>query len=123
MATHAYIGYKQLNGEVYAIYCHFDGYLDVVGKALLEECNTEQQVIDLINEGDLSYLRVDGKEFCFDRGECWNNVAPRIYKDVDEYVYDVQERYVYLWDDGWQINEKRQGFVPLSAKLTEKERF
>ena len=58
MATRSMIAIED-NGEVYAIYCHNDGYLEHNGKILLQNYQDVDLVESLIDLGDLSLL---GKE-------------------------------------------------------------
>jgi hypothetical protein len=58
MATRSMIAFD--NGdEIYAIYCHFDGYPDGVGRVLNESYTDIEKVEQLMDLGDLSML---GKE-------------------------------------------------------------
>jgi len=55
MATRSMIAFD--NGdEVYAIYCHWDGYIEGVGKTLFEHYTDIQKVEELMELGDLSVL-------------------------------------------------------------------
>lgn len=57
MGTPCMIGYcDKETGMVKAIYCHFDGYPDGVGKMLKEHYQDENKVKELIALGDISFL-------------------------------------------------------------------
>lgn len=57
MATRSYIGIKNANGKIRAIYCHWDGYPDHNGAILKQHYKTEAEVNALIDLGDLNSLR------------------------------------------------------------------
>lgn len=57
MSTPCVIGYcDKETGMVKAIYCHFDGYPDGVGKMLKDHYQDENKVKELIALGDISFL-------------------------------------------------------------------
>ena len=57
MATRSMIGMTLTNGEIKAIYCHWDGYISNNGMILYNCYNTVEQVEALMSLGDLSSLR------------------------------------------------------------------
>jgi hypothetical protein len=59
MATRSTIAIEYQDGSVDQVYCHFDGYLEGVGKTLLEHYTNPMKVVSLMNLGDISIL---GKE-------------------------------------------------------------
>ena len=56
MATRSTIAIENTDGTVRQIYCHFDGYLDHVGRTLFENYSTQDAMSALIDLGDLSSL-------------------------------------------------------------------
>jgi len=56
MATRSAIGFVEYDGSVHAIYCHWDGYLEVVGQMLVTHYNDTYKVLDLLELGDISSL-------------------------------------------------------------------
>ena len=102
------------------IYCHSDGYIDGVGKTLLNHYLDAEKVNSLIALGDISYLseRVtpigkhdwnnpeDGTTMAYmrDRGETGCKFK------TGETVQDVEKKidhngYVYVFEDGnWTVN-------------------
>ncbi|WP_299548704.1 hypothetical protein [uncultured Helicobacter sp.] len=59
MATRSYIFVsegKSFTDQVKGIYCHWDGYVEGVGKTLKEHYNTDELANALINLGDISSL-------------------------------------------------------------------
>ena len=56
MSTRSMIAFD--NGDVtYAIYCHFDGYVDGVGRTLFNHYSDIEKVEELMDLGNLSMLR------------------------------------------------------------------
>ena len=119
MATNAFIGFRENNSITY-IYNHSDGYLEYLGKMLIEHYNSEKQAKTLVSLGDVSVVkekltpeegtihtfdnRQEGVSVFYnrDRGENWDDIKPiRINNTVFEnpdytivyiYVYDVEEQ-------------------------------
>lgn len=58
MGTRSNIGIRNLDNTITGIYCHWDGYLQYVGKILLEHYNDVYRVNALMELGDLSSLRI-----------------------------------------------------------------
>jgi len=56
MATRSAIGFVEYDGSVTGIYCHWDGYLEGVGKKLVEHYSDTSKLLDLIDLGDISCL-------------------------------------------------------------------
>ena len=71
MATRSRIAIENQDGTVTSIYCHFDGYLDGVGKKLFNHYDREKTE-KLIELGDISVLgesTLDTIAYHRDRGE------------------------------------------------------
>jgi hypothetical protein len=71
MATRSRIAIENQDGTVDSIYCHFDGYVDSVGKTLFEHYDQEK-LERLLELGDISSLgesTIDTVAYCRDRGE------------------------------------------------------
>jgi len=109
MSTRSRIGILNSDGSVTSIYCHSDGYLSGVGKALLDHYMNEAKVRGLMGLGDLSSLGKDiGEKHDFsawdndwcrsygrDRGE--KNVDCRTDVNVQELVVHSEE-YTYVFN-------------------------
>ena len=68
MGTRSAIGVVTGDGSIRAVYCHYDGYLDGVGKTLLENYNDFDSVMDLVGFGDMSSLGTSiGEKHDFNR--------------------------------------------------------
>jgi hypothetical protein len=57
MSTSSRIGILQLDGTIKSIYCHWDGYLDGVGKMLYEHYQDYDKIQSLIRLGNVSGIR------------------------------------------------------------------
>lgn len=97
MATRSYIGTVEDNKVKY-IYCHFDGYLEGVGRILAKNYNTPFKVNALLELGDISELR-ETPETCVayhrDKGEKFNSAGSHL-KDL--IIKDDSVDYVYLFN-------------------------
>lgn len=115
MSTRSSIAVEHESGRVDAVYCHFDGYVDGVGKALVERHNGRSEAAALVSLGDLSTVAGDRTVTAYhrDRGEEWDSVKPKEYANKADYlarvgleIGDNGYRYIYsggawwVWDDG-----------------------
>ena len=87
MSTRCYIGIKNDDGSIDAIYCHHDGYPSYMGKMLNENYNGEELVRELIALGDLSSLckklnPTDGSGHSFEHPE--KDVTVAYHRDRGE---------------------------------------
>lgn len=115
MSTRSGIGIREDDGSISAIYCHFDGYLDHVGRILYEHYSSPERARQLINLGGLSSIGpkihegpLHGRpsnEYCYpyiSQGE-----ELRIDKLYSIYGFLQEYRYCdfhYLYDNGdWYI--------------------
>lgn len=122
MSTRSRISVVNENGKIRSIYCHHDGYLDYVGKKLVDFYDTEKVINQLMDLGDLSTLgnnpvsdkkywnsfeyQLTGynEEFCVayrDRGE--TNIDAREFNSFDEFKEAfpyIQEEYNYVFMNG-----------------------
>ena len=135
MGTRSRIGMKQADGSVKSIYCHWDGYIEGVGKELAENYQDPLKVEKLISLGDISSLneRVEpdqGESHSFDypipsitvayhrdRGEEYR--VPKINENVEEYLHSDLEAYGYLYEEGkWFVaDDEGKGWMLLEKSL------
>lgn len=133
MGTRCYIGKLEKDGGVRAIYCHYDGYVDGVGKTL-KDFYDSGNIDQLLELGDLSSLGNNpissprlwshsaesmrdllSGEFCMaykDRGE--EDVDAKIFENVDDYkkVFsdNIGIEYLYLLEgNDWFVSEGGEG--------------
>ena len=104
MGTHAMIGVVNDNGSVTATYCHYDGYLEGVGRTLVDHYSHPIEAVSVSLIGYLSALEPN----------IHNSIANAVHKDQPVALYtSVQEymdegcdtagaEYLYLFDgDAW----------------------
>lgn len=122
MATRSNIGMeiKSENGQsqVVAVYCHFDGYPEGVGKKLLEHYHDREKVKELIALGALSYIEkevgrltptdstrphnfehpIPGVTVAYhrDRGDDFRQLH---FSSVQDYFANFESQYAYLFTD------------------------
>ena len=137
MGTRSAIGIK--HGDVIkAVYCHYDGYLEYVGRTLLLYYQDSIKVNRLIAMGDMSCLGAaignkhgfnersnyldDGiAEQCTfyerDRGE--ENVSFRTFQSEQQFVdeFEAGEEFYYLYDRGTWFYSTGDAFEPLSPAV------
>ena len=85
MATRSTISVLQPNGLIHSIYCHWDGYIEGVGKTLKEHYNTFEKANELIALGSLSSLHEmlsTNYEHSFENPK--ENVTIAYHRDRDE---------------------------------------
>lgn len=121
MSTRSSIGVKLPNGNIKAIYCHFDGYPSGVGQTLTEHYTTEEKINALMELGDLSILGPEigekqdfndyqnrNRDWCLaygrDRGE--SGQEAETYSNIKEWVGAIWVDYHYLWNGtNWEITK------------------
>jgi hypothetical protein len=99
MSTRAAIGYKAEDGQVHAIYCHYDGYPSHVGKVLREFHNSPDACAILLTGSHIRSFDSDGTVARYGEGDG----AREVYASEAEALscgYD----YLYLFseDTGWE---------------------
>jgi hypothetical protein len=112
MSTRSHIGKQLEDGSIKYIYCHFDGYEAGVGVTLKEHYTDEAKVDELLELGDLSYLRPEiGEKQDFDDRSTHNdnwclaygrdrrekNTKAKTTTDTSEFTY---QGHAYLFVSG-----------------------
>ena len=120
MSTNAFIGIRENNSITY-IYNHSDGYLEYLGRMLLEHYNSEEKAKALVELGDVSVVkeklepaegtvhnfdydnRQEGVSVFYGRDRCeeWEYIKPVTIQNT---VFDEHSYYNYLYD----VEEGRQ---------------
>ena len=80
MSTRCRIGIQNKNGTITSIYCHFDGYIDWVGKILVDNYKDEGKVKQLMSLGDISSLGTEP----IANPRAWEMPTPTFNKSWDE---------------------------------------
>lgn len=99
----------KLDGDYISIYCHWDGYVEGVGKALLKYHNTYDHILNMLLFGDLSYVEKSIKAYYAWRGnriERWDIVQPKLTNNTELY-----ESYNYLFDyetNKWYVSKGKE---------------
>jgi hypothetical protein len=137
MGTRSAIGIKH-GSVIKAVYCHYDGYLEYVGRTLLLYYQDSIKVNRLVSMGDMSCLGAaignkhsfnarsnyldDGiAEQCTfyerDRGE--ENVGFRTFLSEQQFVdeFEAGEEFYYLYDRGTWFYSRGDAFEPLSPAV------
>lgn len=126
MSTNSTIAVQKLDGTVQSVYCHWDGYIDGVGKTLINYYNSQRLAELVVSGGDISYLR---KEFSPSTSTVHNFDNPQKdvtvlyhrdrgekfsignYWDVKMFkLSNTKQEYNYLWVDGeWNVSFNNSG--------------
>ena len=125
MATRSNIGIVNEDDSITAIYCHWDGYPEYVGKMLLNHYTDVDWIHMLMDLGDLSILSENmnptgphsfnnpQKGVCVaygrDRGETGSD--SRTFEDLGEFEnFGSGVDYQYLFEDGkWMYRNTYEG--------------
>ncbi len=104
MSTHSII-IVPVENEWHAIYCHWDGHLNQVGKALVTSFNTLELAQDIVALGDCSSIAgaADLDEvvaYTRDKGEASEGTDANVYDTLSEARLDNDEPYMYAFVDG-----------------------
>lgn len=89
----------EITEEYIGTYCHWDGYINGVGKALKEHFNTYDKALNLVLGGSCSAIGGNGGiiRFATRKGEKWKDLKP---KQSDNPSSLAEEEYNYLFEDG-----------------------
>jgi len=125
MATRSRIAIENESGIVKSIYCHFDGYIDGVGKVLFEHYDKEK-LEKLIELGDISVLGTSTENtiaYHRDRGEDLHTTSYLNVEGLFELGFGSSVEYVYcLTKDGiWLVNEQGSSTVEYLKETMEEE--
>lgn len=104
MSTRCRIGIKNEDGTIRSIYCHFDGYPDGVGQALLDSYMDVEKINKLLDLGDISCL---GSE-PVSKAECWDPFSAVTNSDYTLAYRDRGE------DCPAEISKDKEGYYDLA---------
>ena len=100
MGTASMIGIYNEDGSVTATYCHYDGYLEYMGRMLTETYNTPKTARMVAECGYLSSLEYDFKRSLAEAVHKNESAVP--YESVEQFMkngYDYAgAEYLYLFD-------------------------
>lgn len=114
MSTRSMIGVVDNAGQVAAVYCHFDGYLEGVGRTLAESWNSKEDAMRLIVGGGCMRALGDTLEHC----DFFENEPFEMFSSIDEFVGTMASsdiEYLYLFVDGrWVVMSDHHEVNPLT---------
>ena len=107
MGTRAMIGIYEEN-KVAASYCHWDGYIEGVGRTLFESYNSQFDAEIVAKGGYLSSLSDDYVESKTNANVWYQTSLVHQYESVqhfmDQAANDSGAEYLYLWDgEAWFV--------------------
>lgn len=107
MSTRSAIGMRTYDGKIKAVYCHWDGYLEGVGKTLLNSYKDVFKVNQLLDKGDISSLEstIKATKFYADSEGLENN-EPEVLANTSEMIeyFDSCEYFYVFEDDYWTVS-------------------
>ena len=107
MATRSTIGIENEDGTIDAIYCHWDGYLEGVGKILKESYNSEQKIRELLSYGNVSSLDDNVKSTIFYERDRQETDQKSTKIETQNQRKNFNEEYNYVWIKGEWFYSKR----------------
>lgn len=122
MSTRSRISKVDVDGYIRSIYCHFDGYIDGVGKTLIDNYNTVNSIDKLFELGDLSALD-DTLETtkAYHRDFYEDLKKPLLFRNKENlinYFCESDCDYLYLFDtdNKWYVFTRKLGkFEPVES--------
>ena len=113
ISTRSRIGILKKDGSIESVYCHYDGYLDGVGRTLHNYYSNYEDIKELLQLGDISSLKEKVKSdgtskddvtiaYHRDYGEQNKELKSKINKDLNEFnemLFDAWIGYIYLYDE------------------------
>jgi hypothetical protein len=125
MSTRSRIAIENESGIVNSIYCHFDGYIDGVGKRLFNHYDKEklQKLIELGDISSLGESTIDTVAYCRDRGEDLHSTFYLNVEGLFELGFESGAEYVYCLNrDGiWLVCEDTSSNVEILKEKLEEE--
>jgi hypothetical protein len=98
MSTRSRIAYRQPDGTIRSIYCHWDGHPSNIGRVLIDHYSNIDTLVSLLDRGAHSTLGLTSEEAeaYADHGE---DCPAQISSDRDELSkIDWGEEYMYLYE-------------------------
>lgn len=122
MGTHAMIGvYNKKDGSVTASYCHYDGYLEGVGRTLVESYNTQYDA-EVVSKG--GYISSLNEDYFVSRTESVHQDAATIFSSPTHFFQEGADYagadYLYLFDgNAWFFcsSYDKKGFEEVEMNL------
>lgn len=124
MSTNSTIAMLNENGTVEQIYCHWDGYLDYVGKILVEEYNTTENIKELIALGSISELHGDIDKVVAYHRDRGDKLEISVYKSMHDYLENsmcMEYNYIFVDEEWYYCNGCPDLSAPGKAGFTKVE--
>lgn len=114
MATRSTIGIQNDDETIEVVYCHWDGYLEGVGKTLKENYNSEDKIRRLLSFGNISSLGEDvNSSLFYERDRQEKDQKSEILK-TQKQLLDFRQEYNYVWINGeWLYYQNHLNFKKL----------
>ncbi len=134
MSTRSRIAFKSSHGEIFSIYCHYDGYETGVGACLIEKYNDFVNALRLCTNGNISTMigsRLDANKeiehyaLGFEELEHYKGEHSVIHKDLKsllEYFEQSDQEYLYVFSEkdskwhyyklDWKVVNNHYGYEP-----------
>lgn len=114
MATRSTIGIQNDDETIEAVYCHWDGYLEGVGKTLKENYNSEDKIRLLLSFGNISSLGEDvNSSLFYERDRQEKDQKSEILK-TQKQLLDFRQEYNYVWiNEEWLYYQNHLNFKKL----------
>lgn len=104
----------KIEKDYIGIYCHWDGYVEGVGKSLKKGFNTYDKALNLVLGGDCSAIHGEDIIHYANRNyESWNAINPTQGDSVEEVDGQIDSEYVYLFDEDkedWVVGHRNCNF-------------
>lgn len=98
MSTRCTFGTLDKSGKIELFYCHCDGYIEGVGRYLLEHVHSMEDMRKLMSAGHRSFIDPKGAYTGED-----DNEKPWAFANIQELSqflhWDTDTEYCYLWDE------------------------
>jgi len=111
------IGVIDNAGQIYAVYCHFDGYPEGVGRTLVDYWNSKTRAMKLIVDG--GNMRSLGATL--DECEFFLNEPFEIFDSVDQFLSVMSDsdcEYLYVFAvDQWTVLSNVHEVAPLKEAV------
>ena len=90
-----------------AIYCHWDGDLEGVGKSLKTNFQTYEEALNLVSGGFCSAIDTELKQYARRENEKWEDIKPMQFDTLEECINTLGQSYTYFFDDNsdWVVKE------------------
>jgi hypothetical protein len=127
MSTNCLVALKQENGYE-AIYVHWDGYTNGVGRTLMENFNTQESASELVALGNCSKVAGTANieevvAYNRDRGDPWSDTQSEFFSRLEDFI-DFHP-YTYIFQDGaWYVSTiLNRNLIPVQYALMEYDKL